>query len=43
MSLIDQTVSSLPNRRLLLMTLGLTYIAIGMLGALPGGLADPTG
>ena len=36
MSLIDQTVSSLPNRRLLLMTLGLTYIAIGMLGALPG-------
>jgi fucose permease len=27
---------TLPNRRLLLMTLGLTYIAIGMLGALPG-------
>jgi predicted MFS family arabinose efflux permease len=47
MSLTDQTVSSqtkgcfmvntaLPNRRLLLMTLGLTYIAIGILGALPG-------
>ncbi len=28
--------TTLPNRRLLLMTLGLTYIAIGMLGALPG-------
>jgi len=28
--------TTLPNRRLLLLTLGLTYIAIGMLGALPG-------
>jgi predicted MFS family arabinose efflux permease len=28
--------TALPNRHLLLMTLGLTYIAIGMLGALPG-------
>ncbi len=28
--------TTLPNRRLLLMTLGLTYIAIGMLGVLPG-------
>ena len=28
--------TTLPNRRLLLTTLGLTYIAIGMLGALPG-------
>jgi len=27
--------TTLPNRRLLLMTLGLTYIATGMLGALP--------
>ena len=27
--------ATLPNRRLLLMTLGLTYIAIGMLGTLP--------
>lgn len=27
--------STFPNRRLLLMTLGLTYIAIGMLGMLP--------
>ncbi len=27
---------TLPNRRLLLMTLGLMYIAIGILGALPG-------
>ena len=28
--------TTLPNRHLLLMTLGLTYITIGMLGALPG-------
>jgi len=28
--------TTLPHRRLLLTTLGLTYIAIGMLGALPG-------
>jgi fucose permease len=28
--------TTLPNRRLLLTTLGLTYVAIGMLGALPG-------
>src|SRR5438270_12565159 len=28
--------TTLPNRRLLLMTLGLTYITIGTLGALPG-------
>ncbi len=28
--------TTLPNHRLLLLTLGLTYIAIGMLGALPG-------
>ena len=28
--------TTLPNRRLLLMTLGLTYVAMGMLGALPG-------
>src|SRR5256714_15501579 len=28
--------TTLPNRRLLLLTLGLTYITIGMLGALPG-------
>jgi fucose permease len=29
-------LTTLPNCRLLLLTLGLTYIAIGMLGALPG-------
>ncbi|HEX6479746.1 MAG TPA: MFS transporter [Ktedonobacteraceae bacterium] len=28
--------TTFPNRRLLLLTLGLTYIAIGMLGGLPG-------